>query len=285
MKARLANFRRGLTQLGWREGRDAEIDVLYANNRPESYGSLAQRLVASGPDVIFAHTTPMVVAVSRETRAIPVVFVAVSDPVGSGFMASLARPSGNLTGLLLYEEGITGKWLAMLKEIAPKLVRVALIANPKTTPFDYFLRSAMATASSLAIEAIPSPIANGSEIERTIISLAQTPGGGLLVLPSATNNEHHELIVALAARHRLPAVYPFRFFVTSGGLMAYSTDVVEQSRQAASYVNGILRGAKVADLPVQAPTKYETILNLKTAKAIGLEVPPSLLVRADEVIE
>jgi putative ABC transport system substrate-binding protein len=213
------------------------------------------------------------------------VFVNVSDPIGSGFIASLARPGGNTTGLMLYEPGIVGKWLAMLKEIAPQLVRAALMANPKTTPFSYFVRSAQATAPSLDIEVVPTPVASAADIERTISSFAMMPNGGLVILASATLSANQDLVVRLAARHRLPAVYADRDFVTAGGLMSYSTDLTDLSGQAASYVDRILHGAKPADLPVQAPIKYETRVNLKTAKALGLTVPPALLVAADEVIE
>jgi putative tryptophan/tyrosine transport system substrate-binding protein len=213
------------------------------------------------------------------------VFAEVSDPVGSGLVASLARPGGNLTGLLLYEKGITGKWAAMLKEIAPHLKRAALLANPKTTPYDYFVRSAETAAKSLAIELVPSPVENAADIERVLAAFAGVPNGGLLVLPSGTTTLHRDLVIALAARYRLPAVYPFRFYVKAGGLMSYSTDLVDQSRQAASYVDRILRGANPTELPVQAPIKYVTTVNLKTAKALGFTIPPSLLLRADEVIE
>ena len=189
-------------------------------------------------------------------------------------VASLARPGGNLTGLLMYEASIIGKWLAMLKEIAPRLTRAALMANPKMTPYDYFVRSAEAVAPSLAIELVPSPVETAADIERAIESFAREPNGGLFLPPDTTTIVHRDLIIALAARHRLPAVYAFRFFVAAGGLMSYGTDQVDLFRQAASYVDRILRGAKPADLPVQAPTKYET-LNLKTAKALGLTVPPA----------
>jgi putative ABC transport system substrate-binding protein len=235
--------------------------------------------------VIFAHSTPIVAALQRESRTIPIVFVSVSDPIGSGFVASLARPGGNFTGLLQYEEGISGKWLAMLKEIAPRLARAALLANPKTTAYDYFLRAAEAAAPSLAIELVPKPVETAGDIERAIESVARAPNGGLLLPPDTTTVLHRDLIIALAARHRLPAVYPFRVFVAAGGLMSYGTEQVDMFRQAASYVDRILRGAKPADLPVQAPTKFETAVNLKTAKALGLTVPPGLLVAADEVIE
>jgi putative ABC transport system substrate-binding protein len=227
----------------------------------------------------------VVAALRQETRTVPIVFVTVSDPIGSGLVTSLARPGGNVTGLMLYEEGITGKWLAMLKEIAPQLARAALIANPKTTPYDYFLRSARTMATSLGIEVAPSPIANAGDIERTIESFARVANGGLIFPPDATTTVNRDLIIALAARHRLPAVYSWRFFVAAGGLMSYGTDNVDQNRQAASYVDRILRGANPAELPVQTPTKYQTTINLKTAKALGLTVPPGLLVAADEVFE
>jgi putative ABC transport system substrate-binding protein len=284
-KAQLLAFRQRLQQLGWVEERNVRIDIRFAADKPDQYQPLARELIGLQPDVIFAYTTPVTAALQRETRAIPIVFAQVSDPVGSALVASLARPGGNLTGFLLYEQGITGKWAAMLKEIAPHLDQVALIANPKTMPYNYFVNSAEAVARSLAIDLVPSPVESAAEIEQVIAGFAGKPNGGLLILPSGTTSLHRDLVVALASRHRLPAVYPFRFYVAAGGLMSYSTDLVDQSRLAASYVDRILRGAAPADLPVQAPTKYETVLNLKTAKAIGLDVPPSLLVRADEVIE
>jgi putative ABC transport system substrate-binding protein len=284
VRARLAAFRQGLEQLGWSVGRNVRVDNRFAANSPDQFQPLAKELVRLQPDVLLAYTTPVAAAFQRESRTIPIVFVSVSDPVGSGLVASLAQPGGNLTGLLLYEEGITGKWLAMLKEIAPGLSRAALIANPKRTPYDYFVRSAKSVAPSLAIELVPSPVENAADIERVIVSFAHEPNGGLVVLPG-TPIEHRHLVIALAARHRLPAVYAFRFFVAAGGLMSYGTDFIDQSRQAASYVDRILRGAKPADLPVGTPTKYETVLNLKTARELGFDVPPTLLVRADEVIE
>ena len=282
--ARLAAFRQGLDRLGWSEGRNVHIHYRFAAST-DQFQPLARELVSLQPDVLLAWTTPIAAALRRETRAIPIVFVYVSDPIGSGLIASLAHPGGNLTGLLLYEEGITGKWLTMLKEIAPRLSRAALVANPGTTPYDYFVRSAQAVAPSLAIELAPTPVKNAADIERAIKSFAGEPNGGLVLFPSATISQHRDLVVALAARYRLPAVYSQGLFVRAGGLMSYGTDYVERCRQAASYVDRILRGAKPADLPVQAPTKYETILNLKTAKALGLTVPPGLLVAADEVIE
>jgi putative tryptophan/tyrosine transport system substrate-binding protein len=214
------------------------------------------------------------------------VFLNVSNPIGAGFIASLARPGGNLTGVLHYEAGIVGKWLAMIKEVDPRLARVALVANPKTSDFDYFVRAAESAAPSLAIELVPVPVENAAaDIERALESLARVPNKGLLLPPDGTTIAHRDLIIALAARHRLPAVYSLRLFVAAGGLMSYGTDQVDMFRLAANYVDRILRGDKPADLPVQAPTKYETTVNLKTAMALGLTVPPGLLVAADEVIE
>jgi putative ABC transport system substrate-binding protein len=285
MQAQLAGFRQGLERLGWSAGRNVRIDYRFAHANADQHQALAKELVAQQPDVILAHLTPVAAALQRETRTIPIVFVGVSDPVGSGFVASLARPGGNLTGLLLYEESITGKWLAMLKEIAPRMVRVAFVASPKTPTYGYFLRAAEAVAPSLAIELMPSPVETAADIERAIESFARAPNGGLFLPPNSITVLHRDLMVALAARHRLPAVYPFRLFVAAGGLMSYGTDQVETFRETAVYVDRILRGAKPADVPVQAPIKYETIVNLKVAKALGVDVPPSLLVRADEVIE
>ena len=272
-------------QLGWTEGSNIQLDIRYGNSNPALYSTRAKELVASKPEVIVGISTPVIIELRKETRTIPIVFINVSDPIGSGLIVSLARPGGSTTGLMLYEPGIVGKWLAMLKEIAPQLVRAALMADPKTTPFDYFVRSAKAAAPSLDIETVPSPVADVADIERTISSFAKMPNSGLVILASATISAQQDLVVSLAARHRLPAVYADRDFVTAGGLMSYSTDFSDLSGQAASYVDRILHGAKPADLPVQAPTKYETRLNLKTARALGLSVPPSLLVRADKVIE
>jgi putative ABC transport system substrate-binding protein len=282
----LTAFRQALEQLGWSEDRNVVIDYRFAGGISDRYQPLAQELIASRPDVILATGTPIAATLQREARAIPIVFTSVSDPIGAGFVASLARPGSNMTGVLLYEAGIIGKWLAMLKEIAPRVTRAALVGNPKTTPFHYFQRAAEATAPSLAIELVPAPIENAeADIERVIKSFAATANGGLVVLPDTTTMIHRDLIIALAARNRLPAVYPFRVFVDSGGLMAYSVYVVDAYRLAATYVDRILRGAKPADLPVQLPTKYETVLNLKTARLLGIEVTPLLLIRADEVIE
>ena len=234
----------------------------------------------------FQKSTPAAVALQQETPAIPIVFIGVSDPLGSGVVNSLARPGGNLTGMMQYESGIVGKWLAMLKEIAPHLARVAFVANPKFRGYDYFWRSATASAPALAIELIPTPISNdAAAIERSIETFAQIPNGGLLVVPDATIIAHRDLVIALAARYRLPAVYPWRYFVTAGALMSYGVDNIDVLQKAAAYVDRVLHGAKIAELPVQAPTKFEMSVNVKTAKALGLEVPTSILLGADEVIE
>jgi ABC-type uncharacterized transport system substrate-binding protein len=285
--ARLAGFREAVEGLGWLEGRNIRIDYRFA---PAGAGApvLAKELVALQPDVILANSTPVTAALQRETRTIPIVFTGVTaDPIAEGFITSLARPGGNVTGLLLFETSVNGKWLAMLKEIAPRLTRAALVVNPKTAPYYvYHQRAAEAAASSLAIELVLSPIGNtAAEIEGVIESFARVPNGGLVLIPDTNSRLHRDLIIALAARYRLPAVYSDRVFVAAGGLMCYSTNRFDQFRQAASYIDRILRGAKPAELPVQAPTKFETVIDLKTAKALGLTVPPGLLVAADEVIE
>jgi putative ABC transport system substrate-binding protein len=285
MQARLDGLRRGLHGLGWVEGRNLHIDYRFTDGRADRFQPLAKELVALKPELIFAQATAGAAAVQRESRTLPIVFVNVSDPIGSGFIASLARPGGNLTGVLQYEASITGKWLAMLKEISPTLVRAALVANPKTTPFGYFQRAALALAPSLAIELVASPVKDGPDIERAIESFARVSNGGLVLPPDATTTANRGLIIELAARYRLPAVYTLRSFVEGGGLMSYGVDQVDMFRQAAGYVDRILRGANPAELPVQVPIKYETILNLKTAKALGFTVPPGLLVAADAVIE
>ncbi len=282
-KARLAGFRQGLERLGWSDGRNVEIDYRFGAGSADNAQALAKATVASQPDVIFVQGTPYTAAMRQQTHAIPIVFVGVTDPIGPGFVASMGRPGGNLTGLMLYEASVSGKWLSMLKEIAPGLSRVALIYNPKVTVF--YLRAAEALAPSLSIELVPSPTESTADIERTIESFARVPNGGLVVPPNFTAQANRDLIIALAARHRLPAIYAYRAFVSAGGLMSYHTGYVEMFRQAAAYVDRILRGAKPADLPVQAPTKYETVLNLKTAKMLGLTVPPGLLLAADEVVE
>src|SRR5262249_29707677 len=284
-KPRLAAFRQGLERLGWSEGSNVRFDYRYSPPASADQASvLARELVALQPDAILTHSTPITAAQQQASRAIPIVFVAVSDPIGSGFIASLARPGGSLTGLTLFEASISGKWLAMLKEIAPHIARAAFVIDPKTSSFAHYQREAEAIATSLAIELVPSPVENEADIERTIGSFAREPNAGLVFPPSSTTTVHRDLIIALTARHRLPAGYAWRHFVTAGGLMSYGINPVDEFRQAAYLVDRIVRGANPADLPVQTPTRYETILNLKTAKALGLTVPPGLLVAADEVI-
>jgi putative ABC transport system substrate-binding protein len=277
-QARLAAFRQGLERRGWVDGRNVRIDHRFA---PAVGTDVAQRIaseiVASQPDVIFSHGTGNSAALQRATRTLPIVFVGVSDPIGSGFIASLPRPGGNLTGVLLYEATITGKWLAMLKEIAPSLARAAVLGNPKAIPYDYYMRAAQSAASTLAIDLVPTLFETVADIEQAVESFAKSPNGGLLVLPGTTRLTLRAPIIALAARHRLPAVYTGREFVIEGGLMSYDTDLIDAFRQGAAYVDRILRGDKPADLPVQAPVRYETVLNLRTARALGLAVPPGLL--------
>jgi putative tryptophan/tyrosine transport system substrate-binding protein len=285
MQARLTQFNQGLVRLGWLEGKNIHLDGRFAAGETDRFESLAKALVASKPEAIVAQSTPVALALFRETRSIPIVFVSVSDPIGSGLIASLSRPGGNVTGVLLYEEGITGKWLAMLKEVTPKLARVAIAANPKTTPFEYFLEAAKSPAAALSIDIIPMPVETAADIERSIPDFAAKPNGGLVLPPDSTNILHRDLLIALAARHRLPAVYGYRSFTEAGGLMSYSTDIPQQNRLVASLIDRILRGTAPADLPVEAPTKYETAINIKAAKALGLEIPSALLARADDVIE
>jgi putative tryptophan/tyrosine transport system substrate-binding protein len=284
-KARLAAFRQGLEKRGWSEGRNVRIDYRYAPAGAQAQ-VLAKELVASQPDVIFANTTPSTAALQRESRTIPIVFTGVSDPIGSGFIASLPRPGGNITGVMQFEASVTGKWLAMLKEIAPRLERAAFVMNPKTAPYyNYYLRAAESLSPLLGIKLVPSLVENAADIERTIETFARTPNGGLVLPGDSFTVVHRDLIIALAARYSLPTVAWFREFVAEGGLMSYGPDLLDMNRQAAAYVDRILRGDKPADLPVQAATKFETIVNLKTAKTLGLTVPPGLLVAADEVID
>jgi putative tryptophan/tyrosine transport system substrate-binding protein len=283
--SQFAKFREGLASLGWLEGRTVHIEHRFAAADASRYEPLAKELIALQPEVILAVSTPVTAALQRQTSTIPIVFLGVSDPIGSGFAANLARPGSNLTGIMLYEAGIAGKWLGMLKEIAPRLTRVALVAGPKTTAYNYFARNAQAAGFALGIEIVPTPVAGAADIERGIEAFSRMPNGGLLLPSDGTTIVHRDLVIALAARHNLPSVYALRAFVTAGGLMSYSTELDEAFQQAASLVDRILRGAKPIDLPVQTPTKYQMSLNLKTAKALGVTVPPGLLVAADEVIE
>ncbi|HTM72980.1 MAG TPA: ABC transporter substrate-binding protein [Pseudolabrys sp.] len=279
-------FQQELEQHGWAEGRNIHFDYRVAPAAVHAE-TLAKELVGTQPDVIFTLSRPTTAAVQKETRTIPVVFTYVIDPVGAGFIASLAHPGGNLTGLQAYEPSMVGKWLGMLKEIAPQTVRVALLGNPKTAAYyDYLMRAAEAAAPSLRVETINGRIENdAADIERVIAVIAAKPNTAMVVLPDSTTSVNSDHIVALAARHRLPAVYSFKYIVRAGGLMSYGIVAADHYRQAALYVDKILRGAKPADLPVQVPVKYETALNVRTAKAFGLTPPAGLMVAADEVIE
>jgi ABC-type uncharacterized transport system substrate-binding protein len=279
-------FEQELEKRGWFEGRNIHIESRYAPAGVQAQ-MLAKELVAMQPEVIFAVSRPVTTALQQETRTIPIVFTYVIDPIGAGFITSLARPGGNLTGLMAYDPSTVGKWLSMLKEIAPQTVRVAILGNPKTAVYyDYLLGAAQAVAPSLGIEAFLSRIENDpADIERAIAAIVSIPNASMVVLPESTTTINHALIITLAARSHLPTVYNFKFMVQAGGLMSYGIVSADHYRQAAFYVDRILRGAKPAELPVQTPTKYETALNLKTAKALGLAVPAGLLVAADEVIE
>jgi putative ABC transport system substrate-binding protein len=284
----LTAFRKGLEERDWRDGRNIRIDYRRAAGDADRLRAFAKELTALQPDALFAVTTPTVAALLRETRTLPIVFAQVSDPVGSGFVASLARPGGNVTGFtnINIESSIGGKWLELVKQLAPAVRRVAMIYNPPTAPFaSYYLRPFEAAGPAYGVQASPAAVDNDADIETALSALAREPGGGLVVLPDTFTGIHREKIVSLAARYRLPAVYPFRWFADIGGLMSYGIDSDDMFRRAASYVDRILKGAKPADLPVQAPVKYESVINLRTAKALGLDVPPTLLATADEVIE
>jgi putative ABC transport system substrate-binding protein len=286
-QARVAAFREGLQKLGWAEGRNIRIDTRWAaSDDSETIQKFAKELVALRPELILSGTTPTTAALLQQTRTIPIIFANISDPIGSGFVASFPRPGGNATGFIVMEPTITGKWLELLKEIAPRVIRSALLYNPKTAPYaEYYLNSFKAAAASFAVEAIAAPVRDASELETGIAAQARAPNGGLIVLPDGFTGAHRMEITALAARHHLPAVYPFRFFTEVGGLLSYGNDVFDNYRRAAIYADRILKGAKPAELPVQAPVKFELVINLKTAKALGLDVPLHLQQRADAVIE
>jgi putative ABC transport system substrate-binding protein len=283
---RAAIFAQALQKLGWTDGSNVRIDYRWAGGDADQTRTFAKELVSLAPDVLLAGATPPATALQSVTRTIPIVFVGVSDPVGQGIVESLAHPGGNLTGFTDFEFSLGAKWLETLKAIAPRVTRVALIFNPKTARFaPLYLRSAEAAASSFVLELTATPVHDDAEVERALTSLGSEPGGSVLVLPDIFTVTHRKPIIELAARYRLPAVYPYRYFAADGGLLSYGIDPIDPYLRAASYVDRILKGAKPADLPVQQPTKFELVINMKTAKALGLTVPPSLLVRADEVIE
>jgi putative tryptophan/tyrosine transport system substrate-binding protein len=285
-QARVAAFRKGLQTLGWEEGRNVRIDIRWATTSDApAMQRAAKELVALQPDVILSHNTPTTATLLRHTRTIPIVFVVVSDPIGSGFVASLPRPGGNVTGFTNIEPTMASKWLELLKEVAPRVARVAFLFNPATAPYaESYLSPLKAAAASVAMEASPAPVRNTSELESAIAAQARTPNGGLVVMTDSFLVTHRAQVTALAARYRLPTVYPFRDFIELGGLLFYGNDLLDSFQRAATYANRILNGATPNELPVQAPTKFELVINLKTAKALGLTIPPSVLARADEVI-
>jgi putative ABC transport system substrate-binding protein len=284
-QARVAALREGLKQLGWTEGQNLRAEFRWYGGDVERARTLAKELVELQPELILAGASPGALALRQETRTIPIVFVPVTDPVGQGMVEGLARPGGNATGLSSFEFSVGTKLLEALNQLAPRVTRVAVFYNPETAVFGPYLESLGVAAATFRLQLIPAPVHGAAEIEAAMTALGRAPGGGLLCLPDAFLNVHRELIVTLAARHKLPAVYAFRFFVTDGGLMSYGVDVTDLYRRAASYIDRILKGGKPADMPVQSPDKYELVLNLKTAKALDLTVPQTLLYRADEVIE
>jgi putative tryptophan/tyrosine transport system substrate-binding protein len=284
-QARLTAFAQGLQQLGWTAGRNLRIDYRWGEGKPDNIRKHAAELAALAPDVILVSGGASLGTMLQATRSVPIVFTIVPDPVGSGFVDSLSRPGGNATGFMQFEYSLSGKWVELLKEIAPRVTRAAVLWDPSIAAGIGQFAVVQAVAPSLAMEVIPVNVRDASEIERGIAAFARSGNGGMVVTASALSIFHRELIAALAARHKLPAVYAARDFVASGGLISYGADFVDQYRRAAGYVDRILKGEKPADLPVQAPTRYELVLNLKTAKALGLDVPPTVLARADEVIE
>ena len=283
----ISAFTQRLQELGWTTGRNVRIDYRWAGGVGESIRAPAAELVAMAPDVILADGTLAVLALQNESRTVPIVFVQAPDPVGIGIVPSLAHPGGNVTGFTHFEYPTAGKWLEALKEIAPRTSRaLVLVRNPTpNTPGAKTVAAIGTVALTLGVQLTAGQVMGAAEIERAINAFAAEPNGGLIALPNTITSIHRELIVALAARYRMPAVYPYRHFVTAGGLLSYNIDTRQQFRQAASYVDRILKGEKPADLPVQQPTKFELVINLKTAKALGLDVPPMLLARADAVIE
>ena len=283
-QARLAAFTQALSQLGWSEGRNLRIDARWAN--AGDVQRHAAELVAAAPDVLVAATgAPTVASLLQATRTIPIVFAIVIDPVGAGFVASMAQPGGNATGFTTWEYSMSGKWLELLKEIAPGVTRAAVLRDPASASGTGQFGAVQIVAPALGVQVTPVDVRDAGEIERAVATFARGPNGGLIVTGSAGGIVHRELIAKAAARHKLPAVFPSRVYVTSGGLISYGPDLIDQFRRAAGYVDRILKGEKPGDLPVQAPTKYELVINLKTAKMLGLEIPPSVLARADEVIE
>jgi putative ABC transport system substrate-binding protein len=284
--ARIAALRRGLEEFGWKENQNVRIEYRFSGGAGDRLQAYAAEMVGTAPDVLVGVTTPTVAALRGQTSSIPIVFVQVADPVASGFVASLARPGGNATGFLNFEFSMGGKWLGIIKELSPRITRVVALFNPETAPYAvHFLRSLEASSPTFSIELSAAPVHNAAEIERAIDASAPNLYSGLIALPDVSMTNHRDLIIALAARNQLPAVYPFRYFAVSGGLLSYGSDAIDVTRRAAGYVDRILRGTNPADLPVQAPIKFELVINLRTAKALGLTVPLALQAAADEVIE
>jgi putative tryptophan/tyrosine transport system substrate-binding protein len=284
--ARMAAFAQELAHLGWAEGRNVRIDTRWATTNSDDIRRHAADLAALEPDVILAATGTLTVApLLQATRTVPIVFAVVIDPVGGGFVASLARPGGNATGFTIFEYGMSAKWLELLKEITPRITRAAVLRDPAIASGIGQFAGIQTIAPSLGVELIPVDVRDPPEIERAVTAFARFDRGGLIVTSSPLASRHRDLIISLAARHNLPAVYGGRWFVANGGLLSYAPDYVDQFRRAAGYVDRILKGEKPADMPVQAPTRYELVINLKTAKALGLNIPESVLARADEVIE
>jgi putative tryptophan/tyrosine transport system substrate-binding protein len=277
-------FVQALQQFGWTDGRNGRIETRWGTDAGSTRRYVAE-LVALAPDVILAAGSAAMVELQQTTRTVPIIFVTIIDPVGAGFVESLARPGGNITGFSLFEYGLSGKWLELLKEIAPEAIRVAVLRDTAVGSGVGQYAIIQAVAPSLGVELRPIDVRDAGGIERAVVAFARVPKGGLIVAGSPSLTVHRNLIITLAARHQLPAVYPLAYFVRSGGLISYGPNSIDQYRRAAGYVDRILKGEKAADLPVQAPTKYELVINLKTAKALGIDVPHSLLARADEVIE
>jgi putative ABC transport system substrate-binding protein len=283
---RVAMVRDELQRLGWTEGLNIQIDIRWATADTEKINRFAQELVVSRPDVILSSTTPTTEALLQHTRTIPIIFATVADPVGSGFVATMSRPGGNTTGFTNIEGSMAGKWLDLLKQIAPRVSRVALLFNPATAPYaEIYLGPFRVAAAALAVEAIATPVADTSELESAVATLASAPGGGLMVIPGPFMSNRSRQIITLTADHRLPAVFPFHYYAELGGLVSYGSDQHDNYRRAAAYIDRVLRGDKVGELPVQTPVKFELTINLKTARALGLTVPPALLAQADQVIE
>jgi putative tryptophan/tyrosine transport system substrate-binding protein len=284
-QALVAAFKQRFQELGWIDGRNVRFDYGYTDGNPERTRVAAVELVGLGPDVILAYANPAVSSLVQVTRTIPIVFTQASDPVGSGFVSNLARPGGNITGFHSFEPSIGGKWLEILKQVAPSVQRAAILHHPNIAANTAFVRAAEAASSTVGVTVTAAGVFNAADIARALTEFAQTPDGGLIVAPAPPTFDNRQLIVDMAERLRLPAVYSYRFFVTSGGLLAYGIDGKDLWRAAASYIDRILRGEPPGELPVQLPTKYYLAININAARALGLTVPPSLLARADEVIE